>query len=151
MRIEGGCHCGNITYVLGWPGEAADIPVRACSCTFCTKHGGTYTSDRDAELAAVVHDQALVSRYRFGTGTAEFYLCSRCGVVTFVTSMIEDNLYAVVNVNSFEGIDPSRLSRAITDFDGETTDRRLDRRKRNWIPSVTITSSADSENRGATP
>ncbi len=88
----------------------------------------------------MVHDRALVSRYRFGTETAEFYLCSRCGVVPFVTSAIEGNLYAVVNVNSFEGIDPSRFSRAVTDFDGETTKSRLDRRQRNWIPSVTITS-----------
>ncbi len=140
MKIEGKCHCGNFTYVLRWPGEGTKIPVRACSCTFCTKHGGTYTSHSDAELAAVVRDEALVSRYRFGTRTAEFYLCSRCGVAPFVTSMIEDNLYAVVNVNSFEGIDPSCFSRAVTDFDGETTESRLDRRKRNWIPSVTITS-----------
>ncbi len=140
MRIEGKCHCGAITFVLQWPGEGTTIPVRACSCTFCTKHGGVYTSHRDAELAAVVHDEALVSRYRFGTETAEFYLCSRCGVVPFVTSTIEDNLYAVVNVNSFEGIDPSCFSRAVTDFDGETTESRLDRRKRNWIPSVSVTS-----------
>ncbi len=139
MRIEGKCHCGAITYVLRWPGEGKTIPVRACSCTFCTKHGGVYTSHRDAELAAVVHDEALVSRYRFGTETADFYLCSRCGVVPFVTSMIEGDLYAVVNVNSVEGIDPSCFSRAVADFDGETTESRLDRRKRNWIPSVTVT------------
>ncbi len=139
MRIEGKCHCGVITFVLQWPGEGTTIPVRACSCTFCTKHGGVYTSHRDAELAAVLHDEALVSRYRFGTETADFYLCSRCGVVPFVTSAIEDNLYAVVNVNSFEDIDPSRFSRAVADFDGETTESRLDRRKRNWIPSVTVT------------
>lgn len=138
MNIEGKCHCGNITYRLRWPGEGTEIPVRACSCTFCTKHGGVYTSHPDAALAAAVHDRDLVSHYRFGTGTAEFYLCSRCGVVPFVTSMIEDNLYAVVNVNSFEGIDPSRFSRAVADFDGETTESRLDRRKRNWIPSVTV-------------
>ncbi len=140
MHIEGKCHCGTITYGLRWPGEATNIPVRACSCSFCTKHGGAYTSHRDAELAAVVHDEALVSRDMFGTETAEFYLCSRCGVVPFVTSMIEGNLYAVVNVNSFEGIDPSCFSRAVTDFDGETTESRLDRRKRNWIPTVTIAS-----------
>ncbi len=140
MRIDGKCHCGNITYVLQWPGEGENIPVRACGCTFCTKHGGTYTSHRDAELAAVVQDRALVSHYRFGTETAEFYLCSRCGVVPFVTSTIEDNLDAVVNASRFEGIDPACFSRAFTDFDGETTASRLERRKRNWIPAVTITS-----------
>jgi hypothetical protein len=140
MRIDGKCHCGNIAYVLQWPGEGGTIPVRACGCTFCVKHGGVYTSHREAELAATVHDEALVSRYRFGTETADFYLCSRCGVVPFVTSEIAGNLYAVVNVNSFEGIDPARFSRAVTDFDGETTQSRLDRRKQNWIPSVTIES-----------
>lgn len=140
MRIDGKCHCGTITFVLQWPGEGETIPVRACSCSFCVKHGGVYTSHRDAELAAVIHDKALVSRYRFGTETADFYICSRCGVVPFVTSTIEDNLYAVVNVNSFENIDPSRFSRAVTDFDGETTENRLERRQRNWIPSVSITS-----------
>ncbi len=101
--------------------------VRACSFTFCTKHGGVYTSHRDASLAASVRDQAEVSRYRFGTRTAEFYLCSRCGVVPFVTSEIDGRLYAVVNVNSFEGIDPARFTRAVTDFDGETTEGRLAR------------------------
>ena len=139
MMIDGCCHCRNITYELRWPGEGASIPVRSCSCTFCTKHGGTYTSHRDAELAAVIHDEALVTRYKFGTETARFHICTRCGVVPFVTSSIEDNLYAVVNVNSFEGIDPSCFIRAVADFDGETTEGRLDRRKRTWIPSVTIT------------
>lgn len=140
MNIEGKCHCGNITYTLNWPGEGANIPVRACSCSFCTKHGATYSSHGDADLAAVIHDEGMVSRYKFGTETAAFYLCSCCGVVPFVTSEIDGNLYAVVNVNSFEGIDPACFSRAVTDFDGETTDNRLDRRKRNWIPTVTITS-----------
>lgn len=140
MQIEGKCHCGNVTYALYWPHDAGAIPVRACGCTFCTKHGGVYASHRDAKLTAAIKDESLVSRYRFGTETAEFFLCTRCGVVPFVTSRIENDLYAVVNVNSFEGVDPSRFSRAVTDFDGETTQSRLDRRKRNWIPSVTITS-----------
>ena len=138
MNIEGACHCRNITYTLRWPDDGSTIPVRACSCSFCTKHGGTYTSHGEAALTAVVHDDTLVTQYRFGTATADFYVCSRCGVVPFVTSLIEDQLYAVVNVNSFEGIDPSSFSRAVTDFDGETTDSRLDRRQRNWIPSVTV-------------
>ena len=137
--IKGQCHCGYITYELHWPDQAATIPTRACSCSFCTKHGGNYTSHGAARLAAVVRDLDLVSKYRFGTETADFYFCCRCGVVPFVTSEIDGGLYAVVNVNSFEGIDPARFSRAVTDFDGETTQSRLERRKRNWIPSVTIT------------
>ncbi len=138
MKIDGKCHCGNISYVFDWPGDGSKIPVRACSCTFCLKHGGTYTSHRDAKLSAVIRDQSLVSRYRFGTATAVFFVCSRCGAVPFITSEIDGRLYAVVNVNTFEGIDRSVFQRAVTNFDGEETKSRLDRRKRTWIPNVTI-------------
>jgi hypothetical protein len=37
-----------------------------------------------------------------------------------------------------EGIDLSALKRSPTNFDGEGTGERLDRRKRNWIRTVTI-------------
>jgi hypothetical protein len=141
MRIEGKCHCGNIRYALDWPGSATEIKIRACGCTFCTKHGGNWTSHRDSELTAVVRDASLVSKYRFGTGTADFHVCSRCGAVPFVTSSIEDRLYAVVNVNTLEGINLSSLVREATNFDGEEAADRLERRKRNWIRNVRSTSA----------
>lgn len=138
MQIEGKCHCGNLSYTLHWPGDGAEIPVRVCSCTFCTKHGGAWTSHRDSELVASVRDESTISKYKFGTGTAEFYVCSCCGAVPFVVSAIGNHRYAVVNVNSFEGIDPSSLVRTVVNFDGEDTGGRLERRKRNWIRSVRI-------------
>jgi len=138
MRIEGKCHCGNIRYVLDWPDDGTEIKIRACGCTFCIKHGGSWTSHHDSELVAQVRDASLVSKYRFGTGTADFYVCTCCGTVPFVTSAIDDHLYAVVNVNTFEGINPSSLGRTATNFDGEDTGERLERRKRNWIQTVRI-------------
>jgi hypothetical protein len=138
MRIEGKCHCGNIRYALDWPGDGAAIALRACGCSFCTKHGGSWTSHRDAELVAEIRDASLVSKYRFGTGTADFYVCARCGAVPFVASAIDDHLYAVVNANTFEGIDSSSLVRTATSFDGEGAGERLERRKRNWIRTVHI-------------
>lgn len=138
MQISGKCHCGNIGYALDWPGDGGEIRTRACSCSFCIKHGGNWTSHRDAELAAEVRDASLVSKYRFGTATADFYVCARCGVVPFVTSAIDGDLYAVVNVNTFEGIDSARLVRTATRFDGEGAGERLERRKRNWIRRVRI-------------
>ena len=136
MRINGACHCGNIRYLLNWPGPGTEIPVRECGCTFCQKHGGAWTSHRDSELAVVVDDESVISKYRFGTSTADFYVCSQCGAVPFVISDIENHLYAVVNVNTFEGMDSSSLLRSATNFDGEDTADRLDRRKRNWISNV---------------
>jgi hypothetical protein len=138
MKIEGKCHCGNITYMFHWPGDESEIPVRACGCTFCVKHSGTYTSHRNAKLSAGIRDEALVSKYRFGTGTADFFVCSRCGAVPFVTSEIQGLLYAVVNVNTFEGVDQSVFRHSGTNFDGEDKESRLDRRLRTWIPNVSI-------------
>jgi hypothetical protein len=138
MQIAGKCHCGNISYALDWPGDGREIGTRACGCSFCTKHGGNWTSHRDAALVAEVRDASLVSKYRFGTGTADFYVCGRCGVVPFVTSAIDGHLYAVVNVNTFEGVDPAVLVRTATSFDGEGTGERLERRKRGWIQRVRI-------------
>lgn len=141
MQIEGGCHCGNINYRLNWPGDGVEIPVRACDCSFCTKHGGAWTSHRDSELIATVRVGSAISKYRFGTGSADFYVCSRCGAVPFVVSTIEDHFYAVVNVNTFEGIDSSSFVRVATSFDGEDIGSRLERRKRSWIRSVRISMS----------
>ncbi|HXZ93520.1 MAG TPA: hypothetical protein VEG36_11645 [Burkholderiales bacterium] len=86
-------------------------------------------------------DRSLVSTYAFGTKTADFHVCSRCGVVPVVTSRIDGRVYAVVSVNAFEGVDPALLGRAPASFDGEGLDHRLSRRKRNWIPDVEIVSS----------
>ena len=140
MLIAGKCHCGNIAFSLSWEPDPVEIPARACTCSFCTKHGGVWTSNPRGRLAVRIADASAVSRYQFGTRTAEFHICSRCGVVPVVTSEIDGRLYAVVSVNAFEGIDPSMLRRAPASFDGEGTDSRLERRKRSWIPDVVFLS-----------
>jgi hypothetical protein len=79
-----------------------------------------------------------VSKYAFGSQTATFYVCSRCGAVPLVTSEISNELYAVVNVNVLENVDPSWLRRAAVTFEGEDVESRLVRRTRNWIADVRI-------------
>jgi len=138
MLIEGKCHCGNIRYALKWPDDGSEIKRRACGCSFCVKHGGNWTSHRDAQLSVEIRDPSLLSKYRFGTETADFYVCARCGAVPMVICTIEEHQYAVVNVNTFEGVNTSALPRTATNFDGEGTGERLARRKHNWIQAVRI-------------
>jgi hypothetical protein len=138
MLLNGKCHCGNIEFTLDWPDSQPDIPARQCGCTFCTKHGGVWTSNPGAQLSIVLHDPGLVSKYAFGTESATFHVCARCGAVPVVTSDIANRLYAVVNVNTFENVDPSRLRRGTADFDGEDVQSRLARRRKNWIADVHI-------------
>lgn len=138
MLIQGKCHCGNIAFSLTWEPDPVEIPARACTCSFCTKHGGVWTSHPKGALEVVVKEPALVSKYAFGTETAEFHICTRCGIAPLVTSRIDDHLYAVVNVNTFEGVDPPLFRRTSASFEAEEKDSRLARRKRNWIANVKV-------------
>lgn len=144
MLVNGKCHCGNISFTLDWPDSEPDVPARACSCSFCTKHGGVWSSNPIAKLAVVLQDAALVSKYAFGTETATFHICARCGAVPLVTSEVLGHVYAVVNVNTFEGFDSSRLRRATANFEGEDTASRLARRGKNWIADVRISHAGDA-------
>jgi hypothetical protein len=140
--LHGQCHCGNIAVALDWPGDCTEIPARACGCSFCVKHGGVWTSNPNASVLVTIRDPAFVSPYAFGTRTATFHVCSRCGTVPIVTSDIDGRTYAVVNVNVLDNVDPSSLRRASANFDGEDVDSRLGRRQRNWIADVRIRSGS---------
>lgn len=136
--IRGSCHCGNVGFELTWPGDASTIKARRCGCTFCQKHGGVWTSHPAGALTVRIARPTRVSRYEFGTGTAEFVVCAHCGAVPVVTSKIDDRLYAVVNVNTFNGVDAARVQIAPASFDGEEVGDRLARRRQNWIRDVRI-------------
>lgn len=83
-----------------------------------------------------IADEDRVTLYRFGHETADFHVCGICGIVPIATSAIDESLYAVVNVNTFEDVEPEEFERAATNFDGEETSGRLARRKRNWTPTT---------------
>lgn len=136
MLIHGRCHCGNIAFDFRWETDPVNIPARACTCSFCTRHAAVWTSHPEGDLKISVGDSSLLMRYAFGTRTAEFHICARCGVVPLVTSCIDGKIYAVVNVNSFEGVEPSLFLHSLASLDGEGEEARLARRKRHWIASV---------------
>jgi hypothetical protein len=80
----------------------------------------------------------MVARYAFGTETAQFLVCARCGVAPLVTSQIEGTTYAVVNVNSFDNVERARIQAQPASFEGEDVSARLERRRRNWIADVVL-------------
>ena len=136
MLIRGSCHCGNISFRLAWDPDPTEIPARSCDCTFCVKHGGTWTSNPAAALEVSVREPTLVSRYAFGTRTATFHVCTRCGATPVVTSDIDGNLYAVVSVKAFDNVDPSMVRAVPASFGEEDVQSRLARRTRKWIRDV---------------
>ena len=140
MRITGSCHCGNIAFALDWRPEPTEIPARACTCSFCTRHGGVWTACPTGSLRITMRESDRVSAYEFETKTAQFHVCATCGVVPLATSLIDGRLYAVVNVNTFENVAPEMLRRAPVTFDSEAETERLARRKRGWIGDVAFAS-----------
>lgn len=142
MLIQGTCHCGNIAYTLAWPSDAEAIPARACDCSFCVKHGGAWTSHPGGSLRVTIDDASQVSRYAFGTRTSRFHICTRCGVVPLVTCLVDGRLYGVVNVNTFEDVDPALLQPMPASFSDEDAPTRLARRQSRWIPDVEIVEGA---------
>jgi hypothetical protein len=57
--------------------------------------------------------------------------------------MIEGIRYAVFNVNTFDDVDRSELVETATNFEGETTENRLSRRRRNWTPEAVRSEGRD--------
>ncbi|MBC7858654.1 MAG: hypothetical protein H7Z39_07705 [Burkholderiaceae bacterium] len=142
MLIPGSCRCGNISFVLRWEPAPTEIPARACSCSFCTTHGGVWTSCPSASLKVGVREPGLVSKHAFATRTAQFHICDQCGDVPVVTSRIDGRLYAVVNVAALEGVEPLVLRHAALDVDGESEPARIARRRQNWVADVEYVESA---------
>jgi hypothetical protein len=136
MRIPGRCHCGNFSFLLDWVPDPAEIPARACTCSFCTKHGAVWTSCPGGSLRIQIREPAAATTYRFGTGSADFHLCARCGALPVVTSRIEGRLHAVVNVRMFEDFSSLAMNTSPSSVEGEIEGERLARRARNWIGDV---------------
>src|SRR5262245_37436634 len=114
-RIHGSCHCGNIRFTLDWSDPQPTIPAPACGCGHCTKHRGVWTSNPRGSFRLNVADPGRVTQYRFGTRTADFHICTACGVVPIVTWTADGKRYAVFNVNTFDDVDRSELVEAPTD------------------------------------
>lgn len=136
MTFEGGCHCGAIALTFDTGRAAADLPLPACQCSFCRKHGVRATADPDGRLQIHVADPAQISRYTFGWATASYLICRTCGVyVAAVTTDAPPRGLVVV-----DALRDRLLFTATTGavgYDGESRDARRARRQASWTP-VTI-------------
>lgn len=137
-EMPGGCHCGNIRFTYGSPVPPAEVPVRACDCSFCRRQGAYYTSNPGGRLRAVVREGGAVRKYRYATLTSEAWICAKCGCLTFFTCDLDGKLYAAINVNSFDDFQFNRLTVPTLSLSDEPVEKRLARRQRAWIGDVEI-------------
>lgn len=137
-QLTGRCHCGNIEFHFYTDLVVGKLPVRVCTCSFCTKHAARYTSDPAGQIKVIIHESKFLTRYRHGTGTADFLVCARCGVSPLVLCSINNELHAIVNINALEDVAIFTQAAKFVDYDGETQLSRLERRKNSWISKVTV-------------
>ena len=136
MRMDGGCHCGRLRVSFTTEKVTAELPLRACQCSFCRRHGGLTTSDPDGEVVLSVGEIPAGGWYRFAMGMTDFWVCPRCGV--YVGAFVETGGQgrAVVNVRVLEAAGEFTQAPAPMDYGQETREGRLDRRARVWTPAL---------------
>lgn len=133
-HYAGSCHCGALTLEFRSGKSPAALGARTCQCAFCQMHGASWTSDPEGQVGIAF--TGPVSRYRFGTGTADFLVCATCGVVPAVTSEIDGRLRGVIRVECLEEKAAFLEEAAPMDLDGELLNDRIDRRARRWTPAL---------------
>jgi hypothetical protein len=134
--IRGRCHCGNVAVALETKLAPNAIPLRACACSFCTRHGARALSDPAGRVTITVDDPARLVRYRFALRTADFLVCAACGVYVAAVLTGEGGTYATVNANVLEPWEAFRRPASPVSYDGETESARRARRQAKWTPAV---------------
>jgi hypothetical protein len=142
-RHEGQCHCGGVKVTLESAIAADDLPLRACQCGFCRRHGAATTSHPETRLRIEARRGAL-GHYRFARRISDVLLCAECGV--YVASSIEADgrRFATLNVR---GVDLPEFRARIPEpavYDDETDEQRLARRLSRWTPTELIEAEASA-------
>src|SRR3954447_12195289 len=135
MGHRGGCHCGNLRLGLFLWAPREAVGVRACQCSFCRAHATRTTSDPNGAVEVWAEDWSLVEPYRFGTATAEFLICRRCGVYIGAFCETPAGPRAVINTNALD--DRARFSGEPDprDHEGEALVDRLAPRPAQLTPA----------------
>lgn len=131
---RGLCHCGAVGFLYRTAMAPEGWPIRACQCTFCRAHGALSTSDPEGSLQFVEHIPNALHRYRFGQKTADFLLCSDCGMYLGAMMRSESTALGVINVRMlYSPLDRLREPERIS-YDNEGLAERRFRRASRWTP-----------------
>ena len=112
-EINGACHCGTVRFRA----RLTDgfHAARRCTCSYCRMRGAVAVSAPVGGIEILAGADALTA-YRFNTGTAQHFFCSRCGIYTHHQRRSNTNEYGV-NVACLDGISPFDFTE-VTVLDG---------------------------------
>ena len=134
MILRGACHCGQVEVAFETAMSVADLPLRACGCSFCRRHGTKAVADPNGRLTISAPSNGL-NRYRFGLRTADYLICRSCGA--YVAAAISGNgeERATLNVTATAISELADRHAEPVDYDRETVEGRRTRRLTSWTPS----------------
>jgi hypothetical protein len=111
MKIEGGCHCRKVRFEAEVPDA---VELLACNCSICSATGFLHLIVPHADFRLLTDEAALTS-YRFGTGTANHLFCATCGIKSFYQPRSHPEAWSV-NWHALD--DVTALKATISQFDG---------------------------------
>jgi hypothetical protein len=132
--LHGGCHCGGIKIVFETALDPSALPLRACQCSFCRRHGGITTSDPAGRLVIQVEKSEQLQRYRFALGITDFVICRTCGVYVAAVMKSDGDMLGVLNVNVLDEREPFARPPSPMEYGAETVEDREARRATAWMP-----------------
>lgn len=138
MTHRAQCHCGNIVALFDTALSFEVLGVRECKCSFCQKHKALYITDPQGKLSITVNSQSELNQYSFATKTIEFLVCRTCGVCIAATFLDEGKRYGVLNARTFDDTLLQLPEARFMDYDTETTEERVRRRRTYWTPMGTL-------------
>jgi hypothetical protein len=99
---SGSCHCGSVRFEV----RLSDgfNTVRRCTCSYCRMRGAVAVSAPIGGIR-IIEGEDVLSSYRFNTGVAQHFFCSRCGIYTHHERRSNQAEYGV-NVACLEGVSP---------------------------------------------
>ena len=99
---SGQCHCGAVRFQVALSDGFSS--VRRCTCSYCRMRGAVVVTVEMGRVD-ILQGAEVLTTYRFHTGTALHFFCSRCGIYTHHQRRSDQSLYAV-NVACLDGISP---------------------------------------------
>ena len=98
----GRCHCGTVRFEAAL--SEGFRSIRRCNCSYCRMRGAVVVAAEAGGIRFLQGEDAL-TRYRFNTGSAQHFFCSRCGIATHLQRRSDPNLYGV-NIACLDGASP---------------------------------------------
>lgn len=100
--VKAACHCKAVQLEVTLTDGLNT--ARRCTCSLCRMRGAVAVS-ADLDGVKVMAGEQFLTEYRFNTGTARHYFCSRCGIYTHHQRRSNPRQFGV-NAACIDGVSP---------------------------------------------